>query len=38
VTFLARFVVSLRPSFLPGPGLGALLSSYFEEALYKFYR
>ena len=22
------YIVSLRPSFLPGPGLGALLSSY----------
>jgi len=35
---IARFIVSLRPSFLPGPGLGALLSSYLEGALYKFYR
>ena len=25
-------------SFLPGPGLGALRSSYLEGALYKFYR
>jgi len=32
----ARFIVSLRPSFLPGPELGALLSSYLEGALYKF--
>src|SRR6218665_1548177 len=38
VIFRARFIVSLRPSFLPGPGLGALLSSYLEGALYKFYR
>jgi len=28
----ARVIVSLRP------GLGALLSSYLEGALYKFYR
>ena len=33
--FPARFIVSLRPSFLPGPGLGALLSSYLGGALYK---
>src|SRR6218665_477301 len=38
VIFRARFIVSLRPSFLPGPGLGALLSSYLEVALYKSYR
>ena len=38
VIFRARFIVSLRPSFLPGPGLGALLSSYLEGALYKFHR
>jgi len=30
VIYRARFIVSLRPSFLPGPGLGALLSSYLE--------
>src|SRR6218665_414952 len=34
VIFRARFIVSLRPSFLPRPGLGALLSIY----LYKFHR
>jgi|SRR6218665_20257 len=33
-----RSKVPLRPSFLPGPGLGALLSSYLEGALCKFYR
>jgi|SRR6218665_721650 len=47
ITFLSRvltvvasltLIVSLRPSFLPGPGLGALLSSYLEGALYKFHR
>src|SRR6218665_1950375 len=38
VIFRARFIVSLRPFFLPGPGLGALLSSYLEGALYKFHR
>ena len=38
VIFRARFIVSLRPSFLHGPGLGALLSSYLEGVLYKFYR
>src|SRR6218665_652022 len=38
VIFRARFIVSLRPSFLPGPVLGALLSSYLEGALYKFHR
>src|SRR6218665_3322979 len=38
VIFRARFIVSLRPSFLPGPGLGALLSSYLEKGLYKFHR
>ena len=30
--------VQQTPSFLPGPGLGALLSSYLEGALYKFHR
>src|SRR6218665_170349 len=34
VIFRARFIVSLRPSFLPGPG--PLLSSYLEGA--QFYR
>ena len=38
VVFRARFIVSLKHSFLPGPGLGALLSSYHEGALYKFHR
>ena len=28
--FSSSFIVSLRPSSLPGPGLGALLSSYLE--------
>src|SRR6218665_305578 len=36
--FRARFIVSLRPSFFPPPGLKALLSSYLEGALYKFHR
>src|SRR6218665_471256 len=36
--FSSSFIVSLRPSFLPGPGLGALLSNYLEGALYKFHR
>jgi len=36
VIFRARFIVSLAPSFLLG--LGALLSSYLEGALYKFHR
>src|SRR6218665_1197427 len=30
VIFRARFIVSLRPSFLPRPGLGVLLSSYLK--------
>src|SRR6218665_3637781 len=34
----ARFIVCLRPSFLPSPGLGLLLRSYLEGALYKFHR
>src|SRR6218665_941150 len=38
VIFRARFIVSLRPFFLPGPGWEALLSSYLEGALYKFHR
>ena len=38
VIFRARLIVSFRPSFLPGPGLGAILSSHFEGALYKFRR
>ena len=38
VIFRARFIVSLRSSFLPGPGFGALLNSYLERALYKFHR
>ena len=38
MTTTKRFIVSLRPSFLPGPGLGGLLSSYLEGALYKFRR
>ena len=38
VIFRTRFIVSLRLSFLPGPGLGVLLSSYHEGALYKFHR
>ena len=33
--FLARFTVSLRPSILPVPGLGALLSNYLKGALYR---
>jgi len=36
--FRARFIVSLKPSFLARPELGALLSIYLEGALYKFYR
>jgi len=36
--FRAHFIVSLTPSFLPRPGLGALLSSYLEGVLYKFHR
>src|SRR6218665_293032 len=35
VIFLVRFIVCLRPSFLSGLGLGTLLSSYLEGALYK---
>ena len=34
----ARFTSSLKLLFLPGPGLGAPLSSYLEVALYKFHR
>ena len=38
-TWLFELVLSLlKTFFLPGPGLGALLSSYLEGALYKFYR
>ena len=33
-----EFIVSLRPSFLPGRGSGVLLSSYLEGVLYKFHR
>jgi|SRR6218665_582198 len=38
VTCQAHFIVCLRPSRLPRPGLGVLLSSYLEGALYKFHR
>jgi len=36
---MESIVMAIRPSILPGPGLGALLSSYMylEGALYKFH-